>query len=93
MITYNLVMSTTEVKPITVRVVDLQTGETVGDANATHTPPSGAPLVITATVETSYINLLFGPFEVAGQHFVTVQAEGSMGSKPEVLYSIEVKDV
>lgn len=93
MITYDLVMSKTEKKPITVHVVDLQTGETVSTATATHTPPSGSALTITPTVATPYVNMLFGPFAVAGQHFVKVQATGSLGSKPEVLYSIDVKDV
>lgn len=91
MITYDLVMTITEVKPITVKVQDLQEGETVTDANATHTPPSGSSLTITPAVDTPYINMLFGPFMVPGYHFVKVQAEGSMNSKPEVLYFIRVR--
>ena len=95
MITYELVMSKTEVKPITVQVLDLQTGETVASATATHTPPSDSAVTITPTVDTPYVNMLFGPFTVPGQHFVKVQAVGNAASpsKPEVLYSIEVKDV
>lgn len=95
MITYNLIMTKTEIKPITVQVLDLQTAETVASAVVTHTPPSGSALTITPTVDTPYINMRFGPFAVAGQHYVKVQAVGSAGapSKPEVLYSIEVKDI
>lgn len=94
MIVYNLVMSKTEVKPITVQVVDLQTSETVEGAEVVHTPPSGEDaLTIDGTVDTPYINMLFGPFEVAGQHYVKVRAIGSDGSEPEVLYSIEVKPI
>jgi len=95
MITYNLVMSKTEKKPITVQVLDLQTSETVASAEVTHTPPSGSALTITPSIDTPYINMVFGPFAVAGWHIVKVQAVGnaSTPSKPEVLYNIEVKDV
>lgn len=92
MITYQLKMSKTEVKPITVQVLDLQEDETVASASATHTPPSGDALTITPSVETPYVNMLFGPFAVAGRHYVNVQAVGNASppSKPEVLYVIEV---
>lgn len=93
MIVYELVMSKTEVKPITVEVIDLQTAETVTSASVTHTPPSGSALTITPTVATPNVNLLLGPLAVAGKHFVKVQAVGSAGSKPEVLYDITVRDV
>jgi hypothetical protein len=92
MIIQDLTMTTTEKKPITVEVEDLQASETVTSASATHTPPSGAALSITPTVATPYINMLFGPFAAAGTHFVKVQATGSMGSKPEVVYQIRVRD-
>lgn len=92
MITYELVMSTTEVKPITLHVVDLQTSETVTDATIIHTPPSGSAITIDKTIATPDINMLFGPFGLAGHHFVLVQAVGSNGSKPEALYVIQVKD-
>lgn len=94
MISYNLVMTKTEQKPITVQVLDLQDGETVASANVTHTPPSGEPLAITPTVDTPYINMLFGPFTVPGIHFVKVQAVGNAAapSKPEVVYAITVND-
>ena len=94
MITYQLVMSKTEVKPITVQVLDLQSGEAVDSANVTHAPPSGNAKTITPTIETPYINMVFGPFDIPGHHFVKVQAVGdaSSPSKPEVLYSIEVRD-
>jgi hypothetical protein len=93
MITYQLTMTKTEVKPITVQVLDLQEGETVASANATHTPPSGSALTITPSVETPYVNMLFGPFAVEGIHYVNVQAVGNATppSKPEVLYIIEVR--
>lgn len=93
MITYELVMGKTEVKPITLQVVDLQVGETVTDATVTHSPPSGSAITIGKTVATPYVNMLFGPFGLAGFHFVIVQAVGSNGSKPVALYVIQVKDV
>jgi len=90
-------MSKTEIKPISVQVLDLQEDETVSSANVTHTPPSGTALTITATVELSggyyYANMEFGPFTVPGWHYVKVQAVGSDGSKPEVEYMIRVKDI
>jgi hypothetical protein len=92
MIQYNLVMTKTEVKPVTVHVIDLLDGETVSSALVVHTPPSGTPLTITGDVTTPYIDLELGPFTVAGWHFVKVQAVGDAGSKPEVVYAIEVKD-
>ena len=94
MIHYELVMSKTEIKPITIQVLDLQTGETVSTANVTHTPPSGSALTITPTVDTPYINMLFGPFAVVGTHIVKVQAVGNAGSpsKPEVIYTIHVRN-
>jgi len=95
MITYNLVMSKTEIKPITVQVLDLQISETVASAVVTHTPPSGSVLTITPSIDTPYINMVFGPFAVAGTHFVKVQAVGNAAtpSKPEVLYCIDVKNI
>lgn len=93
MIVYELIMSKTEVKPITVEVVDLQATETVTSASVTHTPPSGNAITITPTVATPNVNLLLGPLAVAGKHFVKVQATGSLGSKPEVLYEITVRDI
>lgn len=94
MIHYKLVMTKTEVKPITVQVLDLQTGEVVDSANATHTPPSGSALTITPTVDTPYVNMVFGPFAVVGRHQVKVQAVGDAASpsKPEVIYTIDVRD-
>lgn len=89
-------MSKTEVKPIPLQVLDLQTGETVVNAVITHLPPAGgAALTIPKSISTPYIYMLFGPFATAGRHYVKVQAVGSAASpsKPEVLYSIEVKDV
>lgn len=93
MIVYELIMSKTEVKPITVEVVDLQATETVTSASVTHTPPSGNAITITPSVATPNVNLLLGPLAVAGKHFVKVQATGSLGSKPEVLYEITVRDI
>lgn len=87
-----LTMTKTEIKPRTIQVVDLQTAETVSSATATHTPPSGSAITITPTVSTPNVNLLLGPFAVAGRHTVKVQAVGSAGSKPEVLYDITVRD-
>jgi hypothetical protein len=93
MITYDLDMTTTEVKPITLQVLDLQASETVSSATATHTPPSGSPLTITPSISTPYVNMVFGPFAVAGHHFVDVQATGGAGtpSKPVARYMIRVK--
>jgi hypothetical protein len=93
MIIYELTMSKTEIKPITVEVVDLQAAETVSSAVVTHVPPSGNALTISPTVATPNINLLLGPLAVPGKHFVKVQAVGSAGSKPEVLYDITVRDI
>ena len=93
MIVYELIVSKTEVKPITVEVVDLQATETVTSASVTHTPPSGNAITITPSVATPNVNLLLGPLAVAGKHFVKVQATGSLGSKPEVLYEITVRDI
>lgn len=93
MIVYELIMSKTEIKPITMEVIDLQTAETVTSASVTHIPPSGNALTITPTVSTPNVNLLLGPLAVAGKHFVKVQAVGNAGSKPEVLYEINVRDV
>lgn len=95
MIHYTLVMTKTEIKPITVQILDLQENETVASATATHTPPSGTPLTITPTVDTPYVNILFGPFAVNGRHTVKVQATGNAASpsKPEVVYDIIVRDV
>ena len=92
MITYDLVMTKTEVKTITLRARDLQTNEQVDDAEITHTSPSGSALSIDYDVDTPYINMLFGPFETPGHHFVKVQAVGNLGSKPEALYQIRVRD-
>ena len=90
---YDLQMTTTEVKPITVHVTDLMSGETVETGTViTHTPPSGDAIEIVSTVSTPYIYALFGPFGVLGEHTVKVQAQGSEGSKPEVIYTINIKD-
>ena len=88
---YALEMTTTEIKPITVNVVDLQEGEALSGATITHTPPSGTPRDMDFTIEAPYINFLLGPLGVTGQNYVQVQGEGDDGSKPEVLYSILVK--
>lgn len=95
MITYDLIMTKSEVKPITLQVLDLQEDETVASATAVHTPPSGSALTITPDVDSPYVNMVFGPFALAGHHFVKVQAVGSAvaPSKPEALYQILVKDV
>jgi len=95
MIIYDLVMGKTEVKPITVRVLDLLEGETVVSATATHTPPEGgAGISIACSIDTPYINMEFGPFTTPGYHFVKVQAVGDAPtpSKPEVEYMIRVRD-
>lgn len=84
-------MTITEIKPITVEVLDLQTDETVSSANITHTPPSGSALTISSTVSTPNISFLLGPLAVMGRHRIKVQAVGSAGSKPEVIYEIDVK--
>lgn len=91
MIIYDLNMVTTEIKPITVRVTDLQEGEVLSDAVVSHTPPSGDAITIEATIDGIYVNMLFGPFGVQGFHFVKVQAQGDNGSEPVVLYQIKVR--
>jgi len=89
----DLEMGKTEILPVSLRVRALQTGETVSSAAITHTPPSGSPVTMEFSVETPYINMLLGPFAVAGYHFVMVQAVGSADppSKPETLYIIRVR--
>lgn len=85
-------MTTTEVVPVTLRVLDLQSSETVSSANITHTPPSGSALTVAKTISTPYIYMLFGPFAVAGDHSVKVQAVGNAASpsKPETIFYIKV---
>ena len=88
--------SKTEVRPRTLQVQELQSGEVVtSTVNITHTPPSGDPITIAKTVSSPYIYLLLGPFAVPGTHYVKVQAVGNAPnpSKPEALYVIEVKDL
>jgi hypothetical protein len=82
--------TTTEKRPLTVHVVDLQSGETVSSATVTHTPPSGSALAISPTVSTPYVNFLAGAFTATGRHQLQVQATGSNGSKPEVRYIFDV---
>ncbi len=92
---YELTMTQTEVKPITVQVLDLRAGEVVSTAVVTHTPPDGGTaLSIAPAIDTPYITMEFGPFERAGFHFVKVQAVGDATppSKPEVLYQIHVRE-
>jgi hypothetical protein len=93
MITHELEMTTTEEKPITLQVKDLQEGEAVASATATHTPPSGSPIDIEITIDSPYVNMMFGPFNVPGHHFVDVQATGdaSTPSKPVARYFIRVR--
>ena len=85
-------MTASEVRSITLRVIDLQTSETVSSAVITHTPPSGSALTIPFTVSTPNIYMLFGPFTVAGRHIVKVQAVGSAAgpSKPETIFYLDV---
>lgn len=85
-------MSKSEKRPITVKGLDLQEDETVSSAVVTHTPPSGSALTITPTIDTPFVNMLFGPFAVAGWHYVKVQVVGSNESKPEVMYAIWVRN-
>lgn len=90
-----LEMTTTERKPVSLEVLDLQYNETVVDATIVHTPPQGgSPIVIEYTVDdNNFINMMFGPFAVSGYHFVNVQAEGNgtIPSFPEVTYFIKVR--
>lgn len=88
-------MTITEVRSITLQVVDLQSGETVSSAVITHTPPSGLALTIPFTVSTPNIYMLFGPFAVTGRHIIKVQAVGSAAgpSKPETIFYLDVVSV
>lgn len=90
---YQLVMTKTEIKPVSISVTDLQSAETVSSANATHFPPSGTALTITPSVNTPTVTALLGPFGLAGEHTVKIQAVGNNGSKPEVVYRITVIDL
>jgi hypothetical protein len=87
-------MSVDEETPITVNVIDLQTGEDVADAVIAHIPPDDStPIDFDFTVDTPYINFILGPLAVQGRHIVDVQAVGSSAppSKPVVRYIIDVK--
>lgn len=84
-------MSTTEIRPISITVTDLQTSETVSSATVTHTPPSGNALTISPTVSTPTVSFLLGPMTVTGRHYFKVQATGSGGSKPEIRYQVDVE--
>lgn len=90
---YDLVMTKTEVKPITLEVLDLREGETVESAIVTHFPPTGSSSSVSVDVASPYLNFFMGPFETKGIHQVKVQAVGDAGSKPETLYYIDVKDI
>lgn len=84
-------MGKTEMRPITLEVIDLQADEEVTNAQITHTPPAGGGVVtIEFAVEHPYINMLFGEFTVSGWHYVNVKAIGNNGSEPETLYVIKV---
>jgi len=85
-------MTITEVRSISLQVIDLQTSETVANAIITHTPPSESALTIPFTVSTPNIYMLFGPFGVTGRHIINVRAIGSAGSpsKPETIFHVDV---
>lgn len=85
-------MTVTEVRSISLQVIDLQTSEAVSNAVITHTPPSGTALTIPFTVSTPNVFMLFGPFAVVGRHIVKVQAIGSGAgpSKPETIFYVDV---
>lgn len=85
-------MTVTEVRSISLQVIDLQTAETVSNAVITHVPPSGAALTIPFAVSTPNIYMLFGPLGVVGRHIVKVQAIGSGAgpSKPETIFYVDV---
>ena len=87
---YAFEMTTTEVKDLSVHVTNLQEGETF-EAVVTHIPPSGDPIDVEHDIDGEYINLLFGPVGVVGQHYLKVQADKSLGAKPETLFTILVK--
>lgn len=90
--TYTLQMTKTEVKPLTIEVEDLMSGETVTEATAVHTPPAGgSPTSITPTIAHPFVNLRVGPLAENGMHYILVQATGNGGSKPEVLYMVDVQ--
>ncbi len=88
-------MTITEVVPITLHVLDLQTAETVSSAVITHTPPSGSALTIPNTISTPYIYMLFGPFAVTGRHIINVRAVGNAAnpSKPETVFYVDIVSI
>lgn len=90
---YPIKTTTTEIQPVSITISNLQSGETVSSATATHTPPSGDALTITPSVSSPTVTLLLGPFAVVGNHIVKVQAVGDNGSKPEVIFNIQVVDL
>ena len=83
--------SITEIRPLSVKVLDLQAAETVSTATAVHTPPSGSAVTITPTVATPYVNMLAGPFTAIGRHYILVKPVGSAGSKPTVQFVFDVE--
>ena len=68
----------------------LQTSETISSVNITHTPPSGSALTPTPSASGLIGTVLLGPLSVTGRHTLKMQCVGSLGTKPEVLWRIEV---
>jgi len=88
---YTKRQSTTEVLPYSADFTSaVQTGETLLSVNITHTPPSGSPLTPTPSTSGLVGSVLLGPLPVTGNHKLIMQVVGSLGSKPEVHWTINV---
>ena len=68
----------------------LQEGETISSVNITHTPPSGSALTPTPAASGFTGSVLLGPLTVTGWHALKMQVVGSLGTKPEVHWKINV---
>lgn len=88
---YTQRQSTTEIIPYSADFTNaVQTGETLSSVNITHTPPSGSALSPTPATSGMVGTVLLGPLTVTGNHKLIMQVVGSLGTKPEVHWTISV---
>jgi hypothetical protein len=85
-------MGTTEILVFSADFTNaFQSGETISSVTITHTPPSSNALTPTPTTSGSYIGtVLLGPLTVQGWHKLKMQGIGTLGTKPEVHWMINV---
>jgi hypothetical protein len=89
---YTEKMSTTEIVVFSATFADaFQSGETISSVIITHTPPSGSALTPTPSSSGTAIGtVLLGPLTVSGWHKLKMQGIGTLGTKPEVHWMINV---